>query len=50
MYGSDFGKAVSAYLAGLVIAVFIGGGVVALGGYFLISWIADHLSIGIGWN
>ena len=46
MNGSDLGQAVASMIAGLVIVALIVGAVVSLGGYFLVSWLASHLTIG----
>lgn len=46
MNGYDLGQAVAHMIAGLVIVAVLVGGVVALGGYFLISWLSAHLTIG----
>jgi hypothetical protein len=43
---SDIGQAVAHAIAGIIILGFLAGGVVFLGGYFLISWLAAHLTLG----
>ena len=44
--GSDLGQAVANMIAGLIIVALLVGGVMGLGGYFLISWLSAHLTIG----
>ena len=44
MDGSSLGRAIAGGIMGLIVAAFVAGGVVFTGGYFLIAWIARHLS------
>lgn len=46
MNGSDITRGVASGIAMLVIIAFVTGGALAIGGYFLISWLVSHVSIG----
>lgn len=45
----DLGRAVQAYVAGMIALAFVGGAVAALLGYFLLSWLFAHVEFSIGW-
>lgn len=45
MNGYDIGRAVGAQIVGLILIAFSVGGLLALSGYFAISWLISHVSI-----
>lgn len=46
MNGSDLGRGIASGIAMLVVVAFVAGGALAIGGYFLISWLVSHVSVG----
>ncbi len=44
MDGSSYARGIGSAIVALIIAAIVGGGLVFLGGYFLLSWLASHIS------
>ena len=44
--GPEIGRYLGQQIVGMIILAFVVGGVIGVGGWLLIGWIASHITIG----